>query len=225
MNYQYSEGENLYENSAVKQRIFEKQLEIQAETVKAFQVGQVRINEAGVKTQITEAMRVEGYEKRLRLREEAKERARAVVEVLDVDDKGQLLVLSKNTSVVARPRSITNMSRPKISILRSTNPFEPPCYKLACEVANKEICVFLASDKIGKGNYLLNKLVSRGIYFEIQQNKIKPLLLQLLGRLIENCTAEELVPETEGWIKLDNGKYRFFSEGNMTWIKIRELTK
>lgn len=221
---QYLVPGNLYDNSMANQKIQEKLLENEVEIAKAFQMEQIRIDETGVKAQIVEAARVEGYEKRLRLREEAKERARAIVEVMEVDDTGRLLVVSKNTTIAAKPRSITNMSRPEITIIRCTNPVAPLCYKLTCEVADKKTCMFLASEKIGKGNYLINKFVSVGIYFEIQQSKINPLLLQLLGRLIENCTAEELVPETDGWIKLANGQYRFFSEEDMTWIKIRELT-
>lgn len=216
---------NLYENPLANQKVQEKKQQIELEIFRATQLGHVKICETEAKAVITEAVRTDGYERRLRLREEAKEKARAVVEVLDVDDNGRLFVISKNTTVAAKPRGITNMSRPEIIIIRCTNPLKPACYKLTCKIADKKACLFLASEKVGKGNYLLNKLISAGIYFEIQHNKIKPLMLQLLGKLIVTCDVEELVPETEGWVRLPDGRYRFYSEEDLTWKKITALSK
>lgn len=220
-----TEPMGLYDDSLEKQKIQARWQENELAIAKEIEMSRIRIGETEAKAVITEMIRTDGYERRLRLREEAKEKARAVVEVLKVNNNGELLITSKNISVAAIPRKISNMRNPEITILRSTNELEPPCYKLACEVSAREVCLFLAAEKISRGNYLLGKMISEGIYFEINASKIKPLLLQLFGRLIETCDMEEMVPETEGWVKLADGRYKFFSEEDLTWEKVKELAK
>ena len=196
----------------------------QVDIQKEMQLSNIRIGESLTKTYYAEQRRTEEYERRLKLREEAKERQRAIVEILDVDEEGQLLVCSKNTSIDARPRRISNMRQPSITVLQCTNSTECLCYMLECLVGREKKYIFLSSDKLGKGNYVVEKLTSAGVYFEIKPSQIKPLVLNLIGRLVQNSSSKKQIPETDGWIKLNN-EYIFFSKEDLTWAKIKLLMK
>ena len=95
---------------------------------------------------------------------------------------------------------------------------------LSCLVGDKKQYAFLASDKLAYGNYLIGKLTAMGVHFEIKPSKLKPLLLQLVSKLIERCTDKRIVPEKPGWTKMNSG-YTFYSEENFTWEKIKTLLK
>lgn len=95
---------------------------------------------------------------------------------------------------------------------------------LECLVGGEKKYIFLSSDKLGKGNYVVEKLTSAGVYFEIKPSQIKPLVLNLIGRLVQNSSSKKQIPETDGWIKLNN-EYIFFSKEDLTWAKIKLLMK
>lgn len=196
----------------------------QADIYKEEQMSYIRVNESLVKTNYAEQRRTEEYERRLKLREEAKERQRANVEVIDFTDDGQLLICTKNTSVQAQPRIISNMRKPFVTIFQCKDFAESPCFLLTCIVGEEEQYIFLSSNKLEQGNYLLGKFTAAGIYFTVKPTKIKPLLTQMIAVLVDHCQNKRCVPETAGWTKMNNG-YVFYSEEDLTWNKIKTLCK
>jgi len=200
------------------------QQKTQVDIYKEAELSNLRVNESITKTHYAEQRRTDEYERRLKLREEAKERQRAIVELIGFTDDGQLLVCTRNTSVQAQPRIISNMRKPCITILQHKDFIEAPCYLLECNVGEEEQYIFLSSNKLTHGNYLLGKLTAAGIYFSVSPAKIKPLLMQMIGVLVEHCDNKKCVPETAGWTKTSNG-YAFYSEEDLTWNKIKKLMK
>lgn len=196
----------------------------QVDIQKEAELCNIRVNESVTKTHYAEQRRTDEYERRLKLREEAKERQRAIVELIGFTDDGQLLVCTRNTSVQAQPRIISNMRKPCITILQHKDFIEAPCYLLSCNVGEEEQYIFLSSQKLAHGDYLLGKLTAAGIYFSVSPAKIKPLLIQMIAALIEHCDNKKCVPETAGWTKTSNG-YMFYSEEEVTWSKIKALSK
>lgn len=196
----------------------------QADIQKEMQLSSIRVNESLTKTYYAEQRRTEEYERRLKRREEAKERQRAIVELIEFTDDGQLLVCTRNTSVQAQPRIISNMRKPFVTIFQCMDSDESPCFLLTCIVGKEEQYIFLSSYKLTQGNYLIGKLSAAGIYFTIKPTKIKFLLIQMIAVLVENCENKRCVPETAGWTKMSNG-YKFYSEEDLTWNKIKTLCK
>lgn len=200
------------------------QQKTQADIHKEANLSYIRVNESLAKTDYAEQRRTEEYERRLKLQEEAKERQRAIVELIDFTDDGQLLVCTRNTSVQAQPRIISNMRKPSITIFQCKDFAESSCFLLTCIVGEEEQYIFLSSYKLTQGNYLIGKLSAAGIYFTIKPTKIKFLLIQMIAVLVENCENKRCVPETAGWTKMSNG-YKFYSEEDLTWNKIKTLCK
>lgn len=88
----------------------EEQIKLQYKLCEKYGESQIRINEA----QMKEWMSVDAYNSKLRSREEAKERERALVEVWGMSKEGELYIQTKNTSIAAKPRTITNMKNPRM---------------------------------------------------------------------------------------------------------------
>lgn len=199
----------------------EEQIKLQCKLCEKYGESQIRINEAEMKERIS----VDAYNSKLRSREEAKERERALVEVWEMSKEGELYIQTKNTSVAAKPRTITNMKSPRMVRYRNVGGDEACCYKLIYSIGEKEDFLFLDSEKIGKVSYLIAKFTAAGIYFEIQPRKIGPLLIQLLGDLCSYCKEEVIVSDEPGWMKLDDGQFKFFSEEEPTWRQIKKKSK
>lgn len=206
-------------------RILDYQQKVEIDLYKEGQLSAIRLNEAWMKEDAIEKKRTDSYANRLKLREAAKERDRALVQALEVDEAGNILVCTRNTSIETQARRFTNMQQPSIFILRSLdNPMENPVYMLSCLVGKKQQYIFLSTDRLARGDYLIAKLTAAGICFLSKPSIIKPLMLQLIGELAEHCTGKKSVPETAGWTKTSNG-YMFYSEEEVTWSKIKALSK
>lgn len=217
-------GENLTPtNDAAKYRqaVEKEQMKYQYRMAGQYVEGQLRIDEAMAKAWINE----EAYKRKLYLREEARERERALVEVLEMNEEGELYIQTKNTSIAARPRAVTNMKSPRMVRYRNVRYDEACCYKLLYYIGGKEEFLFLDSGKIGKVSYLMNKFTAAGIRFEVQPRKIGPLLIQLLSGLCSCCTEEVVVPDEAGWVRLDDGQLKFFSEEELTWEQIKKKSR
>lgn len=188
------------------------------------QDAQLRIAETEAKAVITEQIRTQGFQQRLRLREVAKERARGVAEVVEIDANGELVLVTKNTFVQFGPRIVTNLRSPDIVILYPLKETEPLCYQLNAVLGERQITIFLDSSKVGRREYLQGKFTAAGVVFHVRPQKIYPLLQQLIGKLVSSGAVQKFIPETPGWIKV-SGEWKFYEEGGLTWKKIKQLMK
>lgn len=178
------------------------------------------------KTTIVEQKRLETYRKKLELREEQRERRKALVEELQVSDDGRITVVTRNTAFKAEPRLITNMWNPALEIYRSNELEEPPCYELSCSIGMEEKRrVFLDSDKIVRPSYLFRKLTAIGIYFHAPYQKVMPLLVVMLGKMAEKCEEVRFLPDSEGWVKWDDGTFEYFGEEDLTWDYVKAQSR
>lgn len=182
----------------------------------------IRIAENEIKTVFNKAKDLEVFQKKLLLKEEYKERQKAMVDVMQIDDNGNIIVVTKNTMIMAQPRSITNMHSPNLRIWKCIDHSELCCYELVCVVGNKEVNIWLDANRINKTSYLQNKFQNAGIRFEFPPRKLKPLLLDFISRLIgENGGTTYLFAYQEGWSIID-GKYKFFGKEDAIWDNIKK---
>lgn len=209
----------------MQKKFFENQCEIWKAQEKERVLSEIELSKFKLKCEIKERTKIAAYEKKVELRELEKERSKSVVEVIDVTSEGKLIVTTKNLAIETIPRQVTNMRSPQIRVLSAYDMEEPVCYMLSCFVRDEEKHIFLDSTKLSRGNYMIGKFLEAGIYFEIQPSKIRPLMNQLICRLLETSTGIEMLAENEGWLRIEDGKFKFFSEGDLTWRKVRRLMK
>lgn len=186
--------------------------------------GWLRISEDCAKTDYANERSLETYKRRLAIRDDHREAERAIIEVVEVDDTGNLYLLTKNTVVDAKPRWVSNMTSPAIvKITNGTREF--CCFLLTCKIADKVVKIFLSPEKISRGDYLKNKLLNEGVIFRAgSAEKEKRLLQDLLARLIRDCTCEVVVPDREGWYK-DGENFIHVEKGGFTWKCVEMLMK
>lgn len=187
---------------------------------------QIRISEHMVKTDYSEQKKVQSYERRLVLKEQADERKRSNFDEVLLDDNGEIFVKMGNLAIVTHPRHITNMRKPKVTVFHNVDPLVPPCYGIACIVDGKERYVFLDSSRIGTGRYLLRKFEAAGIYFIYKpKSGIPEIVHRLVCMLISNSNCECELPNTEGWYTDSEGESKMAKKGDFTWTKLMTLVK
>lgn len=186
---------------------------------------QLRIEEASIKKMNAEKIAIEAMKQKMVLKEQYAEKKRALVEVLEVDNSGEVVLITKNVSFDSIPRKVTNLKTPKIMIYRSlSDPEIEYAYMLYGKIAERNVNIWLSPKKIAKGNYLEGKLLNAGVIFEIQkQNRLKQILSIFIGKLIDQCEGELFLPDMPGWYQEPNGRINFIREGGLTWSRVKKL--
>lgn len=184
--------------------------EIQKAVAKAARIEDIRIQSMQIKGQI---------------REQERERKKAIGEELHITENGELQFVTTNLSVPAIPRQVTNMRSPSLTVLKRQLDEEEQIFEVNCSVGEKEKNVFLERNLAGAGSYILRKFASEGIYFMMQTAKAKKFTVQLIACLQERCNEERLLPEQEGWMKLPDGQFQYVGEGDLTWEKAKKRCK
>lgn len=187
---------------------------------------QIRVSEHMAKTDYSEQKRLQSYQRRLELKEQADERKRSHFDDVFLDDSGEVLIETRNLAIITHPRHITNMREPKLTVFYNVDPLISPCYAIACVVDGKERHIFLDSTRIGVGRYLLRKFEAAGIYFMYKPKSGTPEIVhRLVCMLISNPSGECELPNTEGWYTDSEGEMKMAKEGDFTWKKLMTLVR
>lgn len=184
------------------------------------------IQKAAAKTAAVEQVRINSAVIKQNLREQERERKKAVGERLELLSNGELQIVSENLAIEPIPRKATNMRWPTLFVLKRAVDESEQIYCIACEIGNQKKFVFLEKNASGNGSYLLRKFASSGIYFKMDTAKAKSFAIQLLGILLSTTETEEvLLPDMAGWMKNPDGTFKFIQEGELTWEKAKKLSK
>ena len=183
------------------------------------------IQKAVAKATALEEAKNYGQIRRQKMREAEAERKRAIYEEVELTDFGEIRLVTRNLSVEARPREISNARIRSFMIFqRQKNPVEQIC-ALSVIVGNEQKTVFLSAERAGKEAYLLQRLRSVGIFFKTQKAKQGEIAVQLWGRLLEQADKPVVLPDEAGWSKASDGEWHFVEKEELTWTKITALCK
>lgn len=217
-NFQGIEG-----NGMDVQRMAENNL--QMSIAESYQKGMIEVEKAKEKANISIWRETEIYKQKLLVKTAIKEQEQARIEEVVVDDSGKVTLNVRNTIVNTKPRYITNLQRPELTIFKLLHSEMPPCFMLSGLVNGEEVKVFLDSERIGYGSYAIRKLAAGGIFLYLPEKKMKQIFIQLVTKLVQNCTEKKSLPEHGGWTKMEDGEFRFFGEEDLNWGRIKELCK
>lgn len=183
------------------------------------------IQKMAAKTVAVENVRIQSMKIKNQIREQEKERKKAVGEKLQILENGELQIVSENLSVQAIPRHVTNMRSPKLTILKRISDEDEQIYLVQCFVGERRENVFLQKNLVGTASYVLRKFGSAGIYFKMETPKAKKFAVQLMSILREICKDEKTLPEREGWMKMPDGQFQYIGKGDLTWEKVKKMCK
>ena len=146
-------------------------------------------------------------------------------EILTLDKDGNVICNIINGFLPLKPIRVSNMQSPCLTTFYCAES-DIPIYRLTCDVDGIQKEIFLHSAKIKKGNYLLQKLNSIGIYFLLKNaQREKYLVTLLITKLIASCTEEITLPMDFGWYITENNEIYFIEKEDLTWKKIQNLAK
>lgn len=163
------------------------------------------------------------YQKKQMLKEQERERRKAQFEQIQISD-GRIEVATRNLLIQSQPRIVTNLSSPKLTPLKRVATENVIAYRINLKTDNKEKEVFLDKAMSGNATYLLKKFAEEGIVFYAPSAKKKEYVIQIWGLLLSLAEEEEWIADHEGWVKLPDGKWKYFSKGDITWEKIKKLS-
>lgn len=117
------------------------------------------------------------------------------------------------------------MSAPVLTILKRIADETDVAYRIVFQIGNKERTVFLDKVLSGKGSYIVRKLAAEGADIFADAKRKKEYAGQLLAVLLATCKNEEWIADQAGWVTTPDGKTKCIEEGELTWEKVKKLTR
>lgn len=164
------------------------------------------------------------YQKKQMLKEQERERRKAQFEQIQISD-GRIEVATCNLSIQSQPRIVTNLCNPKLTPLKRAATEDVVAYRIDLKTDDKEKKIFLDKAMSGNATYLLRKFAEEGIVFFAPSAKKKEYVIQIWGLLLSLAEAEEWIADREGWVQFSDEEWKYFSKGDMTWEKIKKLSR
>ena len=180
------------------------------------------IQKAEIKAMRVENVRIQSMQVKSQLREQERERKKAIGDTLHIMANGELQIMTHNLSIPAIPRQVTDMRSPKLKVLIRQSDEAEQIFQINCFVGEKEKNIFLEKTQAGSGAYLLRKFASEGVYFMMETAKAKKFAVQLIAILQQGCNEEMLLPESEGWMKMPDGRFQYVGDEELTWEEAKK---
>ena len=177
------------------------------------------------KANALEDIRLKGLIARQRLREAESERKKSTFEELLITSDGEVQIITRNLTIEAKPRAVTNMTVPHLAILKRLKDAteEIFLYRGIENHISREL--FLNPQKAGKGSYLIKNFVLIGVQFHLPSAKAKELAIQLLALLISAGPEELLLADDEGYTEFPGKGFIYIGEEDLTWKKATKLCR
>ena len=150
------------------------------------------------------------------LREAFREKQKARVEIIAVDDRGDLVIEILNTRNEYAPRSGANFKNPKLSTYVNELTGEI-AYMITLEINDEEKKIWMNKEEIGDAKILLKKFNSIGANFLTNKQSLKKDYVQQLWTLmLRACPTSNIVSNNLGWNIDCEGNFKFVEE-EMVW--------
>lgn len=167
--------------------------------------------------------KMEELEDMMKLREAERERKRAVVDILAIEDNGEISVETKNTWNLYSKKKVANFSHPTLKIFKNASTNERR-FLISVTIGDEVKSIWVEETDCGKAKVLLEKFNASGAeFFSRKQTEKKDLIIQLWAALLRNHPEEIICRDRLGWYKDDKGKFDFNRKENATWVKIKEI--
>lgn len=202
--------------SKMEEQQLEMQLRIWEDFCKKRNQSQLRVEEDYCKTVNQLQAKDRNEVRKIGLQEFKKERRKAQVESVYIDDTGIPRIFTQNVACGKLERRFTNMQYPHIVEVKCAENMTQKIYILETYIYPEQKWVVLNPKKCGTSTYLLRALTSIGV--TVLGNGLamqKANALQLIEFL---CSAPEkrvVLPEKQGWYEV-NGILKFYDK-EYTW--------
>ena len=155
------------------------------------------------------------------LRQREKEAERGIYEEINFDEAGRPYLVTRNLWIDTKPRELSNIRHPQLTCVARRSCLEEYVVVIDCEVNENTRMIYLDPKKIGRGTYLLGKLMVAGVCIYAAEKQAKH-YARLLFCWLQVYEKKSVIPDEPGWIEID-GKFVFIPEGRMTWKEIEKL--
>lgn len=154
----------------------------------------------------------------------AEENRLAKCEVVEIEENGEIHIVSKNMQIETKPRKATNFKPIQtVTFINADNP-EEKIFFIKAELDNTRktiVHIFLNPAKYDRPRYIKKKLASSGIDIRGRNEAKKQEYAQMIvTRLMRDCEKSVWIPKRRGWYQ-HKDSLQFF-EGTWTW---KELIK
>lgn len=210
----YDNGNYTFPNQMNSMQIWQ-QVKMQQEAFK----NQLAIDQEAAKVWLREESKMRVLDRRMKLHQEEKERKLASFEEIAIDQDGNVIVTTRNLSILAQPRQVVNMHSPQIYIAERSSGKIKRVLILSCWVREEEKRIFLDAKKVENGAYLLGKFAAVGISVLAPSARAKDYMRQLIALLVRQGVVAD-IPNEPGWTVTENGRFLFVDEERLTWEKI-----
>ncbi len=196
----------LWRQAKIQQRIAENQLEIEKEAAKVY---------------VREESKLRVLDSKMMMYQREEERRRSTYEEIVLGPDGNVIVTTRNLSIQAQPRQVTDMRSPQIYIAERASGKIRKVFILSCWIGEREKEIFLDAKKVESGTYLMGKFTEAGVSMLAPSARAKGYVKQLIALLVRNGMEVD-IPDEHGWMMTDEGKFLFVDEGRLTWEEIQE---
>lgn len=166
---------------------------------------------------------LESIEQKIKLREAERERKKAVIDVLTIDDRGEISIETKNTWNTYPNRNVANFTKPSLKILMNEITGEKK-FLLTITLNEKQRNIWIDEAECGNAKIILEKLNAIGAeFYSRKQSEKKAFVTQLWSILYRNNPEILILADAPGWKKDRDGKLRFEEEEKATWWAIKKM--
>lgn len=153
--------------------------------------------------------------------QKVKEGKLAHCEVVEIDEKGEIQIVSKNMTIQTKPRLAANFKFEDVITYISVESDEKIIQLLLkIEIATEKIeSVFLDLKKLTKNRYIEKKLLSVGaVVYGSSESKRREYMKMIVAALVRRSTQRIMVPIKNGWYR--NADTIEFFDGQWTWEEL-----
>lgn len=211
--------------NGMQARLEEQDIKNRMEISKKIAEGKLEIEKAVAKERILNAEKLEYQQKKILTHEYRKEIAKTNYVEINFGTQGELELHTKNALVSVPKCDIANfLFKGIVELICSDG--RSGFYKLFLLVNSRNEEVFLDRRKMGKAEYLLEKITEVGGRIYISKKSVRDnMLLDFVAKLIGICEKKEIIPANIGWNKIEEKEYKFIKKGELLWENIIEKAK
>lgn len=141
-------------------------------------------------------------------------------EVAELDQRGEIHIRTRNLTIEAKPRMVTNFRCIDTIIYINADDPQEKALMVSLDVGlagTKKTFVFFDLKKCGNGKYIIDKFFSVGAEINAcSEAKKKEYSKKILTCIVQNCKKTIVVPKRRGWYKTEKDILEFF-DGKWTW--------
>lgn len=208
----------------VQQQVNEVRAFNQADIDHKIQLEKIDLDKKCAYEQAKADISLKAEERKQLLREADRERRKSQYEILGIRD-GMITVHTENLGIDSPERQVTNITFPKLTLLRRISDETCVIYRINFRINEKEKRVYLDKNSSGRASYIIRKLLSEGAKFLSSGRKAEGYAEQFLAALLNNEYREEFIADQPGWVKEPNGDWRYVEKGEQTWEILKKLAR